>query len=313
MSHSSENLSTDAFDQFVLDGIGNLGAVLDKEQCLKLLDQVKATRDFSSELFLSEEDYEKNEKNPSSARLNPGPGFNLAEEFNLDFIERDPSIVHALKVVLGENYRINHKKFIVGMPHIWMPEWMGDKGQHNLDKFIKPQFREMTYFRGVDLHQDAIDYRRTPEIIGKSITLYIYLHDVTTSHAPLYFVPGSHKFGHTAFPHNIETLGDNKIEYTDDNGHSAVLPHIVLTGSTGTVNFWSNYSLHGTKPVDEDIPRFSLRYLISKDHPEQPGKVDEIVANLQGPEYLGDDKRRKDLDENGNVIVRKSLLTHKVS
>ena len=51
MSHSSENLSTDAFDQFVLDGIGNLGAVLDKEQCLKLLDQVKATRDFSSELF----------------------------------------------------------------------------------------------------------------------------------------------------------------------------------------------------------------------------------------------------------------------
>ena len=55
------------------------------------------------------------------------------------------------------------KKFVVGVPTDWVPNWVYEEtnGQmtSNLGPYIKPIYHDMTYFRGIDFHQDIIDHK----------------------------------------------------------------------------------------------------------------------------------------------------------
>ena len=126
----------------------------------------------------------------------------------------------------------------------------------NLGAFIKPEYRDITYFHGIDYHQDIIDYK---DRLTDFITLYVYLDDVTENDAPLFLLPESHKAGATTFPHDLVKVNDKYIYNQNQE-----LNEIVLTGPAGTTYFWHSTTLHGTQPTKTSSPRISLRYLISK-------------------------------------------------
>ena len=147
-------------NQFIDDGFYELGSVVSKDACDELLSKVKDTREFSSKLFLTKDEFLKN---PEFRNKNPKKGKNnLAENLDLDFIEKNPQIQKAMEKVLGLNYRILLKKFIVSVPLQWVPDWIVKETKGialtNLGPYIKPEYSDMTYFIGVDFHQDLIDY-----------------------------------------------------------------------------------------------------------------------------------------------------------
>ena len=69
--------------------------------------------------------------------------------------------------------------FVVGVPTEWLPEWVKNDTEDlmdaNLGAWIKPEFQDMTYFRGIDFHQDLIDHKSR---LSDFITLYVYLDNV---------------------------------------------------------------------------------------------------------------------------------------
>ena len=75
-------------ETFLNDGFVDLGSVLDKERCQALLKDVYKTRNFGHDLFITEDEHRKN---PRWSKTNPGPGINLTEKFDLDFIEKNNS------------------------------------------------------------------------------------------------------------------------------------------------------------------------------------------------------------------------------
>ena len=78
--------------------------------------------------------------------------------------------------VLGPRWRILDYKFVVGIDHDTLPQWLheeiGDRPIANLGPYVKEKFRDMTYFRGIDFHQDILDF---PDRESDFITVYIYL------------------------------------------------------------------------------------------------------------------------------------------
>ncbi len=216
--------------EFLEDGFIDLGTVLDKKLCEGLLQQVNSTRDFSSKLFLDESTYRKN---PKTRKVNPGPGINLTENLDLRFIEENPIFKKIMTEILGENYKIILKKFIVGIPDSDIPQWVQkeikDLGIPNLGQYIKEEYHDMTYFHGIDFHQDLIDH---PNRKADFITLYVYLDDVSEEMSPLSVSPKSHIFGATTFPHDIK-IQDDKIIYSDRRGNSGSFDHKFLLGYRG--------------------------------------------------------------------------------
>ena len=61
-------------------------------------------------------------------KTNPGKGkFNLAEKFDLNFIENNKEIKSILNNILGKDYEIVIKKFVVAVPESWIPSWLKQK------------------------------------------------------------------------------------------------------------------------------------------------------------------------------------------
>ena len=137
-------------------------------------------------------------------------GHNLAEKFDLSFIEENPVLQDSISKVLGPDYNILLKKFIVAIPLEYIPDWIKkdtmDISSTNLGPYIKSEYADMTYFVGVDFHQDIIDHK---DRLADFITLYVYLDDVDENMSPLVIAPHSHIFGATTFPHNV-VLNDGK-------------------------------------------------------------------------------------------------------
>ena len=78
-------------DGFVENGFCELGPIIDEKKCESLLNKVIQTREFSSKLFLSKEEFLKN---PEFRDKNPKKGKNnLAEKLDLDFIEKNTIIL----------------------------------------------------------------------------------------------------------------------------------------------------------------------------------------------------------------------------
>ena len=174
----------------------------------------------------------------------------------------------------------------------------------NLGAYIKPDYQDMTYFRGIDFHQDLIDHKsRTSDFI----TLYVYLDDVVMGMSPLAVIPRSHIFGATTFPHDLKIdWENNSCTYSDRQGKEEKLDYKFLTGDSGQVYFWSALTLHGTHAQTADKPRISLRYLIERSTSEEKFLIDELNESINSSLSLN--STRDDLNKDGKPVKFGKLL-----
>jgi hypothetical protein len=176
---------------------------------------------------------------------------------------------------------------------------------HNLGAYIKPEFRDITYFHGIDFHQDIIDWPAWPDEKKwhDFITLYVYIHDVDQHDSPLNVLIGSHKFGTSTFPHILEKTASNSWRYTDDKQRSMECEQRILTGNTGYVGIWNPYLLHGTQHIGEvKEMRLSLRYILARDPNAQSPIIDDVLAGVDGPFYI--ERARTDLNDKGIAVTK---------
>ena len=133
----------------------------------------------------------------------------------------------------------------------------------NLNPYIKEEFRDFTYFRGIDYHMDIMDQLNTKADI---ITIYVYINDVEENMSPLHVINKSHKFCETVFPHLYEEDNDErKSIILCDGDYKEKMSIEILVGNKGNVYLWSSLIFHRSKPFkSSDRPRISLRYTIKK-------------------------------------------------
>jgi len=187
-----------------------------------------------------------------------------------------------------------------------VPAWLKTRIEgapvNNLGAFVKPQYRDVTYFYGIDFHQDLIDYKdRTADFV----TLYIYLHPVAKTDAPLFLLDGSHRLGAATFPHDLTRDGPDQWLYGDGRGGRARVRQQVLTGETGFAAVWHACTLHGTQPDAADHERISLRYLFAKTPGVRAG-IDVVNADLKGPISLA--STRIDLADDGAARMKHNVV-----
>ena len=251
-------------NNFKKKGILKFNNVIQKEKCINLYNQLIKGREWGPDIFRSQKDVILN---PQYKKTNPGKGIsNLAEKFDLDFIEKNETILNTLNFILGEDFEIILKKFVVSAPSFWIPGWLKDKIAVrlgiNLGPYIKEEFRDMSYFRGIDYHQDQIDF---PNSEPDFVTMYVYLNDTISKSSPLHVIEKSHIYGPTKFPHFLKEVNDDYVIYGLNKNNFKKLKKKILIGNAGTAYIWSCLTVHGTKPQkDKDTFRISLRYLIKK-------------------------------------------------
>ena len=170
-----------------------------------------------------------------------------------------------MKKILGQNFRILNHKLVMGVPESYLPEWIKllikNNTSNNLGKYIKPKYRDITYFKGLDFHQDIIDY---PSRTADFITVYIYLDDVGVNSSPLYVIPNSHKLGATTFPHELIINNKSKKVLYKNKSKKIKSKIYRLDGKAGSTSYWHPFILHGTQPHKDSKPRISVRLLVEK-------------------------------------------------
>jgi hypothetical protein len=279
---------------------------LDRSAAAALLGAIQAGRAYDSSLFLSEAEFDAD---PQYRGVNPKPGRNLLERFEreLAFVERDPQIVDTVSALLGPGYTLMDRKVVCGVPAKSVPPWLRARIEgapvNNLGAFVRPEYRDVTYFSGIDFHQDLIDYKARE---ADFLTLYVYLHQVTAADAPLFLLEGSHTLGGTLFPHDLTRMaGTPTWRYGDRKGQSIEVRQRVLTGGAGFAALWHSCTLHGTQPDAADRERISLRYLLARQSGGAAG-IDAVNASLKGPLSLID--TRVDLADDGSAAVRGNVV-----
>jgi hypothetical protein len=299
------SLAETVVEDFIRNGAHLFDQPLDARACAELLARIRATRDFGPSLFLSEAEFDAD---PLYTGVNPRPGRNLLEglEDGLGFVERAPQIVEGITALLGPDYEILNKKVVCGVPAASVPEWLRKRilgnPVNNLGAYVRPQHRDVTYFYGIDFHQDLIDYKARE---ADFLTLYVYLHPVTRADAPLYLLEGSHTLGGSVFPHNLTRIGDTDWLYRNGEHGEVVARQKVLTGDTGFAAMWHACTLHGTQPDAADHERISLRYLVARRH-DGPTGLDAVNATLKGPLSLTD--TRADLAADGSAAIKANTV-----
>ncbi len=290
------------------------GEMLDVAKVDELFRQMVSARAFGAGLFMDQAEYLAQENHFNA---NPTRMFNFLNDFEepLQFIEQDPRLTAALTEVLGDDYEVVIKKAVCGVPDAWLPDWIRERIRDvnvaNLGPYIKKPFRDITYFRGIDFHQDIIDWPQGRVELDPStfLTLYVYLHEVTDYDSPLHLMPGTHQLGATLFPHQLEHLGGERWVYSDDQGNSLKCTDQKLVGGPGYVGLWHNCTLHGTKPVAHDSEKFrlSLRYVLGKSNGNtQQTAIDTINHTIKGE--LRPIRTRRDLDAKGIAQVKGNII-----
>ncbi len=295
----------DVVEDFIRDGVHRFDQPLDATACSRLLADIRATRRFDGSLFLSQAEFDAD---PQHLGVNPRPGRNLLEwfEHRLGFVERAPHIVDALTALLGPDYRVLNKKVVCGVPASAVPPWLKARIHgapvNNLGAYVRPRYRDVTYFYGIDFHQDLIDHR---EREADFVTLYVYLHPVTRRDAPLFLLEGSHRLGGSIFPHDLTRTGLDLWRYRNGWHGQETVRQSVLTGDTGFAAIWHACTLHGTQPDAADHERISLRYLIARGRGPSAG-IDAVNATLKGPLSLP--QTRADLAADGSAAIRANTV-----
>jgi hypothetical protein len=274
---------------------------LEAAACAELLREIRAHRRYDASLFLSEAEFDAE---PQHTGVNPRPGRNLLErlESRLGFVERAPQVVEALWSLLGPDYAILDRKVVCGVPMRSVPDWLKRRIHgnpvNNLGAYVRPEHRDVTYFYGIDFHQDLIDY---PDREADFITLYVYLDEVAERDAPLHLLEGSHRMGAAMFPHDLKRTGPDRWRYRNGEQGEMSVTERVLTGPQGLAALWHPCTLHGTQPGAADNERLSLRYLIARGSARTAG-IDSVNATLAGPLSLA--STRRDLAADGSAQLR---------
>ncbi len=280
-------------------GIVEFNQLLNKKKCNDLYNKIIKSRLWGDNLFKSEKVFQKKQQ---YKKTNPGKGkFNFAEKFDLNFIENNKEIKSILNNILGKDYEIVIKKFVVAVPESWIPYWLKQKVKNslapNLGPFIKNKYRDVTYFRGIDYHMDQIDF---PNHSSDFITLYIYLNDTTSKMSPLNILEGSHIFGPTKFPHIIRKCQNNNyLKYGTKLDNLKKFKKKKLLGKSGTVYIWSSLTLHGTQPQEnKDDFRISLRYIIRKSNKVyRATEINKLIKNISPIKTMRDDVNPKNFKQ----------------
>ena len=280
------------FNQFSKDGVISLKNKLPKKNCQNLYNEIIKKKNFGKHIFRTYTEYKKS---PNFRKTNPGPKKNnLALNYNLDFIEKNKYFKKTIEQIMGKNYKITLKKFIVATPREWIPTWVFKKAKNqlipNLNNYIRPEYRDCTFFRGIDYHMDMIDHLNDK---NRYVTLYVYLNKVTKSASPINVLRGSFIIGADTFPHNIKKKNNNYF-YVNNK---YLCKNISLTGNAGDFFIWSSFSLHGTNPSNDKMPRISIRYTIKKNKSSMShlSDIDKLYKNIQGSFFLK--KVRDDINE----------------
>jgi hypothetical protein len=296
----------EALHQLRDEGVALLGPVVDTARCARLLHDIMSTRPFGLELFLSEEEFRAN---PQRRGVNPRPGrANVVDRYDLSFITDAPAIRHLLDALCGPGWSTLLVKAVCGAPRAWLPAYVQDEIREApaamLGPYVRPPYRDITYFHGIDYHQDAIDYPGRPADI---VTLYVYLGDVTGGDSPLFVLPRSHRFGATVFPHELhpESSAPDALIYADGRGRSMELRPRMLTGPAGSAAVWHACLLHGTQPVAESRARISIRYVIAKDASVRAA-LDDVNESIEGPLAL--DTTRVDQDQEARMVLCRNVI-----
>jgi hypothetical protein len=294
-----------ALEDLTVQGAHLFDRPLDVQAATALLTKIRALRAFDDSLFLDEASFDAA---PQYRGVNPRPGRNLLEAFEPDlaFVEQDPDIVDALTELLGADYVIMDRKVVCGVPARFIPTWLKARIEgapvNNLGPYVKPENRDVTYFYGIDFHQDIIDFRDRD---ADFVTLYVYLHPVGREDAPLFLLEGSHVLGADTFPHSLERTGDRSWLYRAEGGEAVELRQTILTGRTGFAALWHPFTLHGTQPDAADHERISLRYLVARGKGGRVG-LDTVNGAIRGPLRL--ETTRVDLAENGSAQIKSNTV-----
>lgn len=293
-------------EQFNNLGFAELGEI-QPEACGALLEHVRSSRTFGPELFYTEEAFER--ENPDGFNKNPRPGCNLLDDLEdqAAAIEQDPTLVSFLEAALGKGYTQLRRKLVCSATESWVPQWIQKRvaGQpsNNLAHYVLPQYTDITYFFGIDFHQDLVDWNgREPDFL----TLYVYLGDVADGQAPLFVLPRSFELGADLFPHDVVPVPDKegRWTYTTRQGLTETEDQVVLVRPQGSAFAWHSLTLHGTQPATTVVPRISMRYLLVKG--EGPCLLDEMNKRIRGPLTL--ESLREDLDDRNLAQVRENHL-----
>jgi hypothetical protein len=296
----------DVLDDFARRGFHLFGQPLDPAAAAALLAQLRADRRYDDSLFQTEAEFDAD---PQYRGVNPRPGRNLLERFSdqLGFVEQAPQIVDGLTRLLGPGYRIMDRKVVCGVPAKAIPPWLkariAGNPVNNLGAYVKPQNRDVTYFYGIDFHQDLIDFK---EREADFVTLYVYLHRVTRADAPLFVLENSHSLGASVFPHDLEQKGASDAWlYRNPPVGEAMTRQVVLTGEAGFAAVWHACTLHGTQPDDGDEERISLRYLLAPADGVRAG-LHAVNDGLGVPLSLA--ATRVDLDVAGAAAIKANTV-----
>jgi hypothetical protein len=279
---------------------------LDADAAGRLLAKLRADRRYDQSLFLSEADFDAD---PQYRGVNPKPGRNLLERFDDDlaFVEQAPQIVDGMTALLGPGYQIMDRKVVCGVPARSIPAWLkariAGNPVNNLGAYVKPEFRDVTYFYGIDFHQDLIDHRDRD---ADFVTLYVYLHKVTRADAPLFVLEDSHALGASVFPHDLTKTGSAAWSYRNGEVGQSQCRQVMLTGDAGFAATWHACTLHGTQPDEGDHERISLRYLLGPADGARGG-LHDVNAALGTPMRLG--STRVDLDAVGAAAMKFNAVT----
>ena len=290
-----------AIEDMIGRGYHLLGEVVDPAAAGALLTDIRVLRRFDESLFLSQAEFDAD---PQHKGVNPRPGRNLLERFEprMGLVEAEPRIAEAMGALLGPGYEILDRKLVCGVPAKAVPDWLKARIHgnpvNNLGAYVRPEYRDITYFYGIDFHQDLIDH---PSRQADFLTLYVYLHPVERHDAPLYLLENSHRFGGTVFPHKLKREWEGYWSYADGRGQECRARQVMLTGGAGFAAFWHACTLHGTQPDAADSERISLRYLLAK-RPGVTAGIDRVNAHLQGPLSLT--ATRVDLAGDGSAQIR---------
>jgi len=298
-----------SLDDLVLDSVLRRGAHIferpvDAAAAADLLADLRSERRYDESLFLSEAAFDAD---PQYRGVNPRPGRNLLEKYadRLGFVEQAPQIVSALTALFGPDYELIDRKIVCGVPARSIPDWLKARilgnPVNNLGAYVKPQYRDVTYFYGIDFHQDLIDFKDRD---ADFITLYVYLHPVTRADAPLHVLENSHALGAAVFPHDLTKRADGWIYRNGEMGEISAR-QIVLTGDAGFCALWHACTLHGTQPDAADRERISLRYLIGPKAGTRAG-IHAVNEALGVPLRLDD--TRVDLDAQGAAAIKTNAV-----
>jgi hypothetical protein len=278
---------------------------VDPEAAGRLLARLRDDRRYDQSLFQGEAEFDAD---PQYRGVNPRPGRNLLERFegDLGFVEQAPHIVTALTALLGPGYRIMDRKVVCGVPDKAIPAWLkrriAGNPVNNLGPYVKPHYRDVTYFNGIDFHQDLIDYKDRE---ADFITLYVYLHRVTRADAPLFLLENSHSLGASVFPHDLSRDGADAWTYRNGPQGQARCRQVLLTGGAGFVACWHALTLHGTQPDESDEERISLRYLFAPADGVRAG-LHAVNEGLNVPLSLT--ATRVDLDAAGAAQIKANTV-----